>query len=72
MNESEWNLTTLESIYDYIIGDTDLYQKNINRLDKHLIKKVLGYTENNQTKTAEILGINRGTLRTKMKKHGLI
>ena len=72
MNESEWNLTTLESIYDYIIGDTDLYQKNINRLDKHLIKKVLGYTENNQTKTAEILGINRGTLRTKMKRHGLI
>ena len=72
MNESEWNLTVLMNVYDYEAGGVNLYQKNIDRLDKHLIKKVLGYTENNQTKTAKILGINRGTLRTKMKRHGLI
>jgi Fis family transcriptional regulator len=33
---------------------------------------VLEYTKNNQSKAAEILGLNRGTLRKKLKQYDLL
>jgi Fis family transcriptional regulator len=32
---------------------------------------VLGYAEGNQSRAADILGINRGTLRKKLKNYGI-
>jgi Fis family transcriptional regulator len=37
-----------------------------------LLEEVLRYTRNNQTKAAVLLGLNRGTLRKKLKQYDLL
>ncbi|HMU67880.1 MAG TPA: helix-turn-helix domain-containing protein, partial [Cellvibrionaceae bacterium] len=37
-----------------------------------LLEVVMKYTRHNQTRAAEILGLNRGTLRKKLKQYGLL
>ncbi|MBN1239555.1 MAG: DNA-binding transcriptional regulator Fis [Gammaproteobacteria bacterium] len=49
----------------------DLYQLVIGEVEKPLFKAVLTYTNGNQSRAAEILGINRGTLRKKLKSYEL-
>lgn len=49
----------------------DLYQLVIGEVEKPLFRAVLGYTNGNQSEAAEILGINRGTLRKKLKAYKL-
>ena len=49
----------------------DLYQLVIGEVEKPLFRAVLGYTKGNQSEAAEILGINRGTLRKKLKDYKL-
>ena len=36
-----------------------------------LLRAVMSYTRGNQSKAAEVLGINRSTLRKKLEKYGL-
>jgi Fis family transcriptional regulator len=50
----------------------DLYQLVIGEVEKPLFKAVLSYTNGNQSLAAEILGINRGTLRKKLKSYDLV
>jgi Fis family transcriptional regulator len=45
----------------------DLYNFVIREVEKPLFQNVLSYTNGNQSEAAEILGINRGTLRKKLK-----
>ena len=49
----------------------DLYQLVMGEVEKPLFRAVLGYTKGNQSEAAEILGINRGTLRKKLKEYKL-
>tara|TARA_X000000950_G_scaffold111065_1_gene139972 strand:+ start:27 stop:1451 length:1425 start_codon:yes stop_codon:yes gene_type:complete len=49
----------------------NLYDKFLNEIEKPLIIKTLKYFKGNQIKTANVLGINRNTLRTKIAKHNL-
>ncbi len=49
----------------------DLYQLVMGEVEKPLFKAVLTYTNGNQSEAAEILGINRGTLRKKLKTYKL-
>lgn len=49
----------------------NLYEIMLHQLEKPLLKVVLEQTRGNQSKTAEILGLNRGTLRKKLKIHNL-
>ena len=49
----------------------DLYQLVLGEVEKPLFKAVLNYTNGNQSEAAEILGINRGTLRKKLKSYNL-
>ena len=49
----------------------DLYQLVIGEVEKPLFRAVLSYTNGNQSEAAEILGINRGTLRKKLKDYKL-
>jgi len=49
----------------------ELYRHVEARWEKALLRRVLEQTGSNQVKAAEILGINRMTLRKKMEQHGL-
>jgi DNA-binding NtrC family response regulator len=49
----------------------DLYHSVEARWEKALLRRVLEQTGSNQVKAAELLGINRMTLRKKMEQHGL-
>jgi len=48
-----------------------IYHIMLNALDKSLIRNTLMITFGNQLKAARLLGINRNTLRAKMKKLGI-
>lgn len=49
-----------------------MYELFLGQLEKPLLEAVLRHTRGNQSKTAEILGLNRGTLRSKLKQYGLM
>jgi len=49
----------------------DLYQLVMGEVEKPLFRAVLTYTKGNQSEAAEILGINRGTLRKKLRAYKL-
>jgi Fis family transcriptional regulator, factor for inversion stimulation protein len=44
-----------------------LYDLVMREVEEPLFKAVLGYSQGNQVRAAEVLGINRGTLRKKLK-----
>jgi Fis family transcriptional regulator len=48
-----------------------LYELVIGEVERPLLTVVLNYTNGNQSEAAEILGINRGTLRKKLKAYRL-
>ena len=45
---------------------TSIYEMVLKNIEKPMIEIVLGQAEGNQTLAAEMLGINRNTLRKKM------
>ncbi len=47
----------------------NLYEKVISEIEKPLLSTVMNHYENNQSKAASCLGINRGTLRKKLKQY---
>ena len=49
-----------------------IYDMVLARVEKPLLEVVLNHTQGNQTRAAELLGLNRNTLRKKMKSHDLI
>jgi len=63
----------LHSYFENLNGDKPgyLYQLVIGEVEKPLLRAVLRYTNGNQSEAAEILGINRGTLRKKLKDYKL-
>jgi Fis family transcriptional regulator len=48
-----------------------LYNLVMREVEEPLFRAVLGYAEGNQSRAADILGINRGTLRKKLKNYGI-
>ncbi|MGA2775275.1 MAG: helix-turn-helix domain-containing protein [Candidatus Omnitrophota bacterium] len=48
-----------------------LYKSILEAIEKPLIEHILERTEGNQLKAARILGINRNTMRAKIKKFGI-
>jgi two-component system nitrogen regulation response regulator GlnG len=49
----------------------DLYEKVVARVERPLFDLVLAHTGGNQVKAAELLGLNRNTLRKKLAEVGL-
>lgn len=50
---------------------SNIYEMVFNEVEAPLLESILEYTGKNQTKAADLLGLNRGTLRKKLKKYGL-
>ncbi|MCA9034864.1 MAG: sigma-54-dependent Fis family transcriptional regulator [Planctomycetaceae bacterium] len=50
---------------------TDLYAEALEQMELFLMTRVLEFTEGNQTRAAEILGITRGKIRNRVKQFGI-
>ncbi len=51
---------------------SNVYQMVLSEIEAPLLEQVMKYVRNNQTKAAHLLGLNRGTLRKKLKQYGLL
>lgn len=51
---------------------TNVYEMVLSEVEAPLLEAVMDYTRDNQTKASILLGLNRGTLRKKLKQYGLI
>jgi len=49
-----------------------VYDFFLDEIEEPLLAVVMKYTRYNQSETARILGLSRGTLRTKLKKFGML
>lgn len=59
--------------YFNLLGEeepADLYEIVLSEVELPLLKVIMKYTRNNQSKAAKLLGLSRGTLRKKLKKYG--
>ena len=74
VKENEIASCIRKAIDDYL-SDLDgekpsqMYGMVISSVEKPLIEVVMQFTKGNQTQAAEFLGINRNTLRQKMKQY---
>jgi Fis family transcriptional regulator len=48
---------------------TDVYDMVLVNIEKPMLEVVLSHVQGNQTKAAELLGLNRNTLRKKLQQH---
>lgn len=60
----------LETIGDHDVND--LYRVVVDEVERPLLEVILKHTRGNQSKAATCLGMNRATLKTKLKRHGLV
>ncbi len=51
-----------DGVYDMVVG----------QVEHAMLESVMQHTRSNQTRAAEVLGINRSTLRKKLKLYGLL
>jgi Fis family transcriptional regulator, factor for inversion stimulation protein len=66
--------TAVRTYLDQLDGQlgTEVYQMVLSEIEAPLLEEILIYTRNNQSKASRMLGLNRGTLRKKLKQHGLL
>ena len=68
---------TRETVEHYLmlLGDQDatfLYRQIMDEVERPLLEIMMEHTNGNQSRTAQCLGINRATLRSKLKRHSII
>ncbi len=51
---------------------SELYELVLSEVEAPLLESVMQYTRSNQSKASAMLGLNRGTLRKKLKKYGML
>ncbi|MDF3936534.1 DNA-binding transcriptional regulator Fis [Pseudomonas citronellolis] len=51
---------------------TDVYNMVLCEVEAPLLETVMDHVKGNQTKASELLGLNRGTLRKKLKQYDLL
>ncbi|MDC0542941.1 Fis family transcriptional regulator [Methylophilaceae bacterium] len=65
--------TLLDQYFNDLDGDqpSAIYEMVINTVEKPLLLYIMNKTEGNQSKAAKMLGLNRNTLRKKLKQYNL-
>ncbi len=71
--------TTEDTVEKYLNDLTEkekdsmnLYRQVIDDVELPLLKAIMKHTRGNQSRAANCLGVNRATLRSKLKRHGLL
>ena len=69
--------TVERALQDYLdtLGDhepTNIYRLVLDEVERPLLETMMRYAHGNQSKAAQCMGINRATLRTKLKRYDLI
>lgn len=70
-------MSVAEDEWDQFVDDrlreatSTLYDESLARMERHLLNRVLRHTSGNQVEAAQLLGITRTTLRTKLQKLGI-
>ncbi len=64
----------MESYFQQLDGQdaVDLYEMVLSEVEAPLMAAVMEHVNGNQTKASRITGLNRGTLRKKLKKYGML
>ena len=64
----------LKEIFEELHGQPakELYDLVLSEVEEPMLKVVMSQAGNNQSRAAAMLGLNRGTLRKKLKRYGLI
>ena len=64
---------SLNRYFKDLDGETpsEIYDMVLSAMEKPLLVYILDRAEGNQPRAADMLGINRNTLRKKMREHGL-
>ena len=76
MRENELSSTVRKVMKQYF-KDLDgekcsgIYEMVVAAVEKPMLEVVMFQAQGNQTRAAQLLGVNRNTLRKKLKKHGL-
>lgn len=64
----------MKNYFEHLDGQpaSNLYQMVLAEVEAPLLEAVMTYTKDNQSQASEILGLNRGTLRKKLKTYGML
>jgi len=64
----------MDNYFKHLDGQpvTEVYNLVLAEVEAPMLEVVMKYTRHNQTKAAQVLGLNRGTLRKKLKQYGLL
>lgn len=57
------------------LGDheaSNIYRLVVDEVERPMLEIMMRYTHGNQSRAAQCMGINRATLRTKLKRHNLL
>ncbi|MGB0663876.1 MAG: DNA-binding transcriptional regulator Fis [Pontibacterium sp.] len=65
---------SMRHYFDHLDGQDakDVYELVMSEIEAPLLEVVMAYTKDNQTRASEVLGLNRGTLRKKLKRYDLL
>lgn len=66
--------TAMDKFFQHLDGQpaSNLYEMVMAEVEAPLLDVVMKHSRDNQTKASEILGINRGTLRKKLRQYDLL
>lgn len=64
----------MDNYFKHLDGQevTNVFDLVMAEVEAPMLEIVMKYTRHNQTRAAQVLGLNRGTLRKKLKQYGLL
>lgn len=75
--DSSLSETVSRTLQEYLetLGDheaSNIYRLVVDEVERPMLEIMMRYTHGNQSRAAQCMGINRATLRTKLKRHNLL